>query len=92
MAKAGHLNIMFVVDRLSPGRKLSSSAAGQCPSVLMFAAGFYGGPHGWDEYRFEVTSPGLGCPPGIHRLAPILSLAICGRAAGAMIRAWRRKP
>lgn len=33
------------------------------------------GPHGWDEYRFEVTSPGLGLPTWYYTVwLPILSL------------------
>ena len=94
MAKGGHLNIMFVADRLSPGRKRLVVCAANALSVLMFLLlAFYGGRMAWDEYRFEVTSPGLGIPTWYYTVwLPILSLVICGRAVGAMIRAWRRKP
>ena len=94
MAKGGHLNIMFVVNRLSPGRRRVVVFAANALSVLMFALlAFYGGRMAWDEYRFEVTSPGLGLPTWYYTVwLPILSLAIGGRAMGAMIRAWRRKP
>jgi TRAP-type C4-dicarboxylate transport system permease small subunit len=93
MAKGGHLNIMFVVDRLSPQRRRFVVCASHALSVLMFALlAFYGGRMAWDEYRVEVTAPGLGLPTWIYTVwLPILSLAICGRAVGAMIRAWRRK-
>ena len=94
MAKGGHLNIMFVVDRLSPERRRIVVCAANALSALMFALlAFYGGRMAWDEYRFEVTSPGLGIPTWYYTVwLPILSLVICGRAVGAMIRAWRRKP
>jgi len=94
MAKGGHLNIMFVVDRLSPRRRRIVVCAANALSVLMFLLlAFYGGRMAWDEYRFEVTSPGLGLPTWYYTVwLPILSLAIGGRAMGAMIRAWRRKP
>lgn len=94
MAKGGHLNIMFVVDRLSPERRRLVVCATRALSALMFfLLAFYGGRMAWDEYRFEVTSPGLGLPTWYYTVwLPILSLAICGRAVGAMIRAWRRKP
>jgi TRAP-type C4-dicarboxylate transport system permease small subunit len=94
MAKGGHLNIMFVVDRLSPERRRIVVCVAGALSALMFALlAFYGGRMAWDEYRFEVTSPGLGLPTWYYTVwLPILSLAICGRAVGAMIRAWRRKP
>ena len=93
MAKGGHLNIMFLADRLSPERRRQVVGAAHALSILMFALlAVFGARMAWDEYRFEVTSPGLGLPTWIYTVwLPILSLAICGRAAGAMIRAWRRK-
>ena len=49
-----------------------------------------GGKVVWDEYRFEVTSPGLGEPQWIYTLAlPLLSAAVVGRAIGHGIRVWR---
>lgn len=94
MAKGGHLNIVFVVDRLSPERRRRVRIAAHALSVLMFALlAIFGARMAWDEYRFEVTSPGLGLPTWYYTVwLPILSLAICGRAVGALIRIWRRKP
>jgi len=91
MAKGGHLNIMFVVDKLSPGRKRMAVCASNALSALMFLLlAIYGARMAWDEYRFEVTSPGLGLPTWIYTVwLPILALAICGRALGLMIRSWR---
>jgi len=44
----------------------------------------------WDEFRFEVTSPGLGIPSWIYTIwLPILSLAIFGRSVGVLVRMWR---
>ena len=78
MAKGGHLNIMFVVDRLSPERRRIVVCAAQALSVLMFLLlAIFGGRMAWDEYRYEVTSPGLGLPTWIYTVwLPILSLAI----------------
>ena len=94
MAKGGHLNILFVVDRLSPERRRRVRIAAHALSVLMFALlAYFGARMAWDEYRFEVTSPGLGLPTWYYTVwLPILSLAICGRAMGALIRIWRGKP
>ncbi len=94
MAKGGHLNILFVVDRLSPERRRRVRIAAHALSVLMFALlAIFGARMAWDEYRFEVTSPGLGLPTWYYTVwLPILSLAICGRAMGALIRIWRGKP
>jgi TRAP-type C4-dicarboxylate transport system permease small subunit len=91
MAKGGHLNIMFVVDRTSPQRKRFAVLAANVLSCLMFLLlAFYGGRMAWDEYRYEVTSPGLGLPTWIYTVwLPILALAIFGRTVGLTIRKWK---
>jgi TRAP-type C4-dicarboxylate transport system permease small subunit len=93
MAKGGHLKIMFVVDRLSPGRrKVVGRIANAVTAIMFLLLAIFGARMAWDEYRFEVTSPGLGVPTWIYTVwLPVLSLAIFGRAVGVMIRAWRQK-
>lgn len=93
MAKGGHLNIMFLVDRLSPERRRRVVCAAHALSILMFSLlAFFGARMAWDEYRFEVTSPGLGIPTWIYTVwMPVLALAIFGRVIGVMVRAWRRE-
>jgi TRAP-type transport system small permease protein len=91
MAKGGHLKIMFIVDRLAPKRRRFLRAAANALTALTFLLlTIYGGRMAWDEYRFEVTSPGLGLPTWIYTVwLPLLSLAIFGRAVGVMIRGLR---
>jgi TRAP-type transport system small permease protein len=93
MAKGGHLKIMFVVDRLSPGRrKVVGRIANAVTAIMFLLLAIFGARMAWDEYRFEVTSPGLGVPTWIYTVwLPVLSLAIFGRAVGVMIRSWRQK-
>lgn len=93
MAKGGHLKIMFVVDRLSPARRrVVGLIANAVTAVMFLLLAIFGSQMAWDEYRFEVTSPGLGLPTWIYTIwLPLLSLAIFGRAVGVMIRAWREK-
>ncbi|MFH0995516.1 MAG: TRAP transporter small permease [Pseudomonadota bacterium] len=93
MAKGGHIKIMFLVDRLSPGRKRGVGLMANVATAVMFLLlAIFGARMAWDEYRFEVTSPGLGLPTWIYTVwLPLLSLAIFGRAIGVMIRAWREK-
>lgn len=93
MAKGGHLKIMFVVDRLSPGRRRVIGLMADAATAIMFLLlAIFGVRMAWDEYRFEVTSPGLGVPTWIYTVwLPLLSLAIFGRAIGVMIRAWRKE-
>jgi TRAP-type transport system small permease protein len=92
MAKGGHLNITFVVDRLSPGRRWLVLVAARAVTALTFLLlGIFGARMAWDEYRFEVTSPGLGIPTWIYTVwLPVLMFAIFGRAVGVLIRTWRR--
>ena len=91
MAKNGHLNISYVVDRLSPrlrrGVRLAATAAAAVTFVLLAVLG---ARMAYDEYRYEVTSPGLGIPTWVYTVwLPILSLAILGRAIGLFIRIRR---
>jgi TRAP-type transport system small permease protein len=93
MAKGGHIKIMFLVDRLSPGQQqVVGLMANAATAVMFLLLAIFGARMAWDEYRFEVTSPGLGLPTWIYTVwLPLLSLAIFGRAVGVMIRAWREK-
>ena len=91
MAKNGHLNIAYFVDRLSPYRRRRIRLAATGAVIVTFAMlAVLGGMMAWDEYRYEVTSPGLGIPTWIYTVwLPILSLAILGRAVGLFIRIRR---
>ncbi|MCE5336549.1 MAG: TRAP transporter small permease [Desulfobacteraceae bacterium] len=91
MAKGGHLNISFVVDRLPEKvrRPVQLSALG-ITTFCFFIMGLLSTRMAWDEYRYEVTSPGLGVPTWIYTIwLPILFFAITGRAVGKMIRMRR---
>jgi len=93
MAKGGHLNVPYFVDRLPPrvGRKI------QLGAVVLTAFAFFlltalSARMAWDEYRYEVTSPGLGIPTWIYTVwLPLLSLAILGRAIGVILRLGRKE-
>jgi TRAP-type transport system small permease protein len=93
MAKASHLNITYFVDKLTPRRRriallFSTSVTGLTFLLLTLL----GTRMAWDEYRFEVTSPGMGIPTWIYTIwLPALCLAITGRAVGLIIRTWRGK-
>jgi TRAP-type C4-dicarboxylate transport system permease small subunit len=93
MAKQGHLNIMYVVDKLPPkARRATLIGAITLTAFTFLLLAIFGTRMAWDEYRFEVTSPGLGLPTWIYTIwLPVLSLAIFGRAVGVLIRKWRSK-
>jgi TRAP-type C4-dicarboxylate transport system permease small subunit len=91
MAKNGHLRISFLADKLPAGRRRMVGLIANGLTVVMFLLlAIFGTRMAWDEYRFEVTSPGLGVPTWLYTMwLPVLALAICGRALGLTIRTWR---
>lgn len=91
MAKSSHLSITYFIDKLPPkGRRLARLAATALTGLTFLLLTILGGRMAWDEYRFEVTSPGLGIPTWVYTVwLPILSLVIVGRAAGLMARIAR---
>jgi len=84
---------MYVLDKLPPNPRRWTLIAATALTVLTFLLlTVFGARMAWDEYRFEVTSPGLGLPTWIYTMwLPLLSLAISGRAVGVLIRTWRSK-
>lgn len=91
MAKSGHLNIEYLVGLFPPRpRRWIRLAATGMAAITFAILAVLGARMTYDEYRFEVTSPGLGIPTWIYTIwLPILSLAILGRAIGVFMR--RRK-
>jgi TRAP-type transport system small permease protein len=92
MAKQGHLNILYVVDKLRPNaRRVALAIAMVLTAFTFLMLSVLGARMAWDEYRFEVTSPGLGVPTWIYTVwLPLLSFAIFGRAVGVLIRMLRK--
>lgn len=46
----------------------------------------------WDDYRYEVTSPGIGVPQWWYTLwLPVLSLLIAARAMQRLLLHWRAR-
>ena len=93
MAKGGHLDIAYFVEKLSTKNRHKFKLAGQvvtCCTFLLLT--ILGGQMAWDEYRFEVSSPGLGIPTWVYTIwLPILFMAVTGRAVGVIIRTWKGK-
>jgi len=93
MAKGGHLSISLIVDKFSPFiRKKIRLASTAIVGITFTILVILGGRMAYDEYRFEVTSPGLGIPTWLYTTwLPILSLVILCRTVGVLIRVWREK-
>jgi len=91
VAKSGHIRIAYFVDLLRPRPRRIALICGTTAVILtFFLLTLLGVKLTWDEYRFEVTSPGMGLPQWTYTIwLPLLSLAIMGRAIGVTIRLWR---
>ena len=91
VAKSGHIRIAYFVDRLRPRLKRMALIWGTSAVTLtFFLLTVLGARLTWDEYRFEVTSPGMGLPQWLYTIwLPLLSLAIMGRAIGVTVRLRR---
>jgi TRAP-type transport system small permease protein len=87
------IRITWFVDLLPPRGRLLAEIVATLAIVAMFLLMVVlGGRLVWDEYRFEVTSPGLGEPQWIYTLAlPLLSVVIVGRAVGHLVRTVRSR-
>lgn len=91
VAKSGHIRIAYFVDLLRLRLRRLALIGGTSAVILTFLLlAILGVKLTWDEYRFEVTSPGMGLPQWTYTIwLPLLSLAIMGRAIGVTIRLWR---
>jgi len=89
------IDIKNEIQRLSDRRRetLHALSEGHDSALVAERAELEGQIAGlWDEYRFEVTSPGLGEPQWIYTLAlPLLAAVVIGRAIGHLIRVMRAR-
>ena len=86
-----HIRMSFFVDKLAPRPRRGIEIFCVAASIVMFAAIVWlGTRHTWDEYRFEVLSPGLGTPQWIYTIWMPLLAALCVlRLAGRLLRVIR---
>lgn len=90
-ARDSQIRITWFASLLPPAGRFWAEIAATVATLAMFGLLVWlGGRLVWDEYRFEVTSPGLGEPQWIYTLAlPLLALCILARTAGHLRRVWR---
>jgi TRAP-type transport system small permease protein len=91
MAGGRHIRIGYFVDTRQPRTRQRMEILAMLLVIICFGIiGWYGVSLTWDEYRFEVLSPGLGVPQWIYTgFLPLLSMAVVGRAIGRAIRMAR---
>ncbi len=86
-ARAEHIRITFLLNRLSPRFQWLCEVATLLATTLMFSLILYFGARvTYSEWYWEETTPGLGNPTWIYTIwMPILSIAIILRVLG---RGW----
>ncbi|WP_235961383.1 TRAP transporter small permease [Falsiroseomonas selenitidurans] len=86
-----HIRMTFFTERLPLrlARRVEQVVLLACLGIFA-AIAWLGAWYTWDEYRFEVLSPGLGVPSWYYTIwMPLLSVVICLRIAGRMLRVAR---
>jgi TRAP-type C4-dicarboxylate transport system permease small subunit len=89
-ARNRHMRIAWFVERMPRPLALLANVVAMLATTAMFAllVGL-GAKLVWDEYRFEVLSPGLGDPQWLHTLTlPLFSVLVVLRAVGWW---WRHR-
>jgi TRAP-type C4-dicarboxylate transport system permease small subunit len=91
IATGRHIRIGVLVDGMTPARWRACEIGALVLVIICFGILLvHGGRLAWDEYRFEVLSPGLGNPQWLYTgMLPLLSIAVIARAAGRIVRLAR---
>jgi TRAP-type C4-dicarboxylate transport system permease small subunit len=89
-ARNHHMRITWFVDGMPRRLALASNFLAMLATSAMFVLLIgLGARMVWDEYRFEVLSPGLGEPQWVYTLAlPLFSVLVLARVIG---RWWRHR-
>lgn len=86
-----HIRLTFLVERLPLAwrRRLEVGLLSACLGLFGLLT-WLGALYVWDEYRFEVMSPGMGVPQWRYTVAlPTLSLLVSLRILGRLVRVWK---
>lgn len=87
-AKGGHLRMGFAADQLPARWRLGLEALVLLLGAVLFGLlVWFGVRLTWDEYRYEVSSSGLGAPQWLYTMwLPLLSLWVVLRIGGRVMR------
>ncbi len=62
-----------------------------CSALMAGLLVWLGGRMAWDDFRYEVTSPGIGAPQWLYTVwLPLLSALLFVRLVQALVELWRR--
>jgi len=86
-----HIRMTYFVEKLPrQTRRWIELVVSTLCFAMFVAIAWFGARLTWDEYRFEVLSPGLGVPQWLYTVAlPALSVVIALRILGRFVRVAR---
>ncbi len=93
VARDRHIRIEFLFHGGSPQRRRRLAIFSALATIAVFLILFGLGLRlFWDDYRYDVTSPGIGVPQWWYTIwLPTLSLTIALRAVQRLTQAWRSR-
>jgi TRAP-type C4-dicarboxylate transport system permease small subunit len=88
-----HVRIELVADAGAPWRRYVLALIAALATFAVFGGmTVLGAQMAWDDFRFEVTSPGIGVPQWWYTVwLPVLSAVITVRALQVLVATWRRR-
>lgn len=91
VARDRHIRIEAIYESGGPGRRaLLAMLSGLSTAGCFIVLAALGGRLAWDDFRFDVTTPGIGLPQWWYTVwLPVLSLVIAFRAMQRLIRTIR---
>lgn len=91
VARDRHVRIETIYEGGSPARrKLLGALSGFATVGCFLTLAALGGRLAWDDYRFDVTTPGIGLPQWWYTIwLPVLALVIAFRAMQRLVKAVR---
>jgi TRAP-type C4-dicarboxylate transport system permease small subunit len=92
VARDRHIRIEVFFGKGSAGRRRVLALVSASATVLAFGLlAALGARLAWDDFRYEVTSPGIGVPQWWYTSAlPVFAFAIAVRGLQQFVRVWRR--
>ncbi|HSQ73609.1 MAG TPA: TRAP transporter small permease [Rubrivivax sp.] len=92
VARDRHIRIELFFGKGPPARQRRLALLSAAATLLAFALlAALGGRLAWDDYQYEVTSPGIGVPQWWYTAGlPVFALAVAARALQLFVRLWRR--
>lgn len=90
VVRNSHVRIEALIDGAPPARVRALESLAALASVIawLLLTGL-GSRLAWDDYRFDVTTPGIGLPQWWYTIwLPLLALLLAARCMQRLVRLW----